>query len=193
MNAIVYDIEIERAIQGRGEQRIEDIDYCDGWDDKAGMGVSVIGCYDYVEDRYRAFCLDNFSEFQALVDARDILVSFNGLGFDNEVLAKSAEIIVPDEKCYDLLKEVQRAAEAPSFKGLGLEPCCKANFGSKKTGEGKLAPIWWQRGEYGKVIDYCLADVWLTKRLFDRVQQFGVLINPLGGDALQMRRPEVAA
>lgn len=195
MKALVYDIEIEKAIPPRNDaDREDDIDYCDGWDDKANMGISVIGAYDYAEDRYRVFCLDNFEEFQALMQARDILVSFNGLGFDNPVLRACADMEIDDAKCYDLYDEVKRAAGVSKYtKGMGLEPCAKANFGGEKTGDGALAPVQWQRGEYGNVIDYCLADVWLTKRLFDRVVRSGVLINPLGGDALAMRRPEVAA
>ena len=41
-----------------------------------------------------------------------------------------------------------------------------------------LAPIWWQQGKCGKVIDYCLHDIHLTKRLLDRIIRMGVLANP---------------
>jgi len=35
LNALVYDIEIVKAIRGRDEPRLDGIEYCDGWHDHA--------------------------------------------------------------------------------------------------------------------------------------------------------------
>ena len=190
INAIVYDIEIIKAIPNKGEPLIEGIEYCKGWHDHAGMGVSVIGVYDFVEDRYRVFCKGNFVEFFGLTVNRKYLVSFNGVGFDNKVLNNqwtgfNEKWQMPVDGQYDLLQEIW-SAYGQRFKGSGLDAMCSANGLGGKTGHGSLAPVMWQRGQMGAVIDYCLQDVKLTKELF-LLSQRGPLKSPAGGE-LNLRR-----
>jgi hypothetical protein len=124
---LVYDVEIKKAILGRGEKPTEGVEYCDGWNDHANMGVSTVCCYDYEEDRYRVFCSDNLEEFSALVDAHDIIVSFNGLNFDNKVLAYAIPGLVEplkwlNKKSYDIFAEIRDV----SGKWCGLDAIIKA-------------------------------------------------------------------
>lgn len=191
---IIYDCEIIKAIQKKGEERIEGIEYCDGWRDFANMGISVIGAYDYAEDRYRVFCDDNFGEFEALVDETDCVIGFNSLAFDNQ-LCREHGIEVPDGKTYDLLVSIWAANglgpvfKYPSHAGYGLDAMAKVNEGQAKSGHGALAPVDWQRGRIGSVIDYCLQDVALTKKLVDRVIRTGELLDPKTGGAIGIRKP----
>lgn len=197
MNAIIYDIEIVKAIPDRKKPNIEGIEYCEGWNDHASMGISVIGCYHVLTDRYRVFCQDNFEDFAELVRTRDVLVSFNGIGFDNKVLAHHMSAsLFPEAKCYDILRELWVAdGLAPEFAypshiGYGLDDVAYANFGLQKTGNGAMAPVDWQQGKIGQVIDYCLNDIKLTKRCLDRVRQGGGLRSPKDASRfLEMRRP----
>jgi hypothetical protein len=192
---LVYDCEIIKAIQGKGESKLEGIEYCSGWRDFSGMGISCIGAYDYVEGRYRMFLEDNFSEFQALLNSRKVLVGFNSISFDNLLISANGFTIPAETEQYDILVEVWKAAGlAPEFKypshiGYGLADCCKCNFGTGKTGSGGSAPVEWQRGEFGKVIDYCLNDVKLTVQLLQQIMLHGELKNPKNGDVLKMRLP----
>lgn len=197
MKALIYDIEIIKAIPDKKKPRLDGIAYASGWEDHANMGVSCIGVYDYVTDRYRVFLEDNLSDFADLLRERDTYVSFNGIGFDNKVLAHHmAASLLPPEKCYDILREMWIAdGLAPEFNypshiGYSLDSTCYVNFGLSKSGDGGLAPIDWQNKEYGKVIDYCLNDIKLTKRCFDRAYHGGGLRSPKdGGRFLEMRRP----
>ena len=54
MKLVVYDIEIQKGILGKKEKPVPGIEYCNGWNDHANMGISVICAYDYEEDRYRS-------------------------------------------------------------------------------------------------------------------------------------------
>lgn len=198
MKAIIYDIEIAKAIPSPHSYCEKGIKYCSGWSDHARMGISVIGAYDYVEDRYRAFCADNSDEFTALWDNRDLCVGFNNIPFDNAVIraTKDADWQCPDDvHCYDLLHEIWVASGlSPTFDrkthgGVGLDAVCEKNFGAKKSGNGALAPVDWQRGKYGTVIDYCLNDIRLTKKLFDLVLAGKPIINPKTGAELMLRMP----
>lgn len=174
--ALVFDIEIAKAIPDRGRAPDPGVEYCKGWDDHAHMGIAVVGAYDYVEGRFRVFCRDNLAAFAELAARRRLAVGHNILGFDNRVLAAHG-LALPAEKCYDTLVELA-APSGGRFSGLGLDALCAANFGARKTGSGALAPVWWQRGEVGAVVDYCLEDVRLTKLLFDRICEAGEVADP---------------
>lgn len=201
MKALIYDCEIIRAIPDRNEPPIPDIQYCKGWGDHANMGVSVIGAYSYQQDRYRVFCKDNFEEFGELFRASDLAVGFNNIGFDDKLIAASN--IFFDENLmrfgavprYDILSEVWVAAglkptwSGPASAGFSLDAICRCTLGETKTGNGALAPIHWQRGKIGSVIDYCLQDIKLTKRLFDLVLAGEVIENPKNGYALTLMKP----
>lgn len=199
MRALIYDIEILNAIPNRDGSKEDGIEYCAGWHDHANMGIAVIGVYDYEEDRARVFCQDNLSAFLDLCSDRDVLVGFNNIPFDNAVIAATLQIPpFPEEQCYDLLRELWMAAGlSPTFDhnthgGYGLDETCKRNFGTKKSGNGALAPVLWQQGKIGTVIDYCLNDIRLTKQLFDRVLQTGMLQSPKNGQELALRYPHLA-
>jgi hypothetical protein len=194
---LIYDCEIKKAILSKTESPIEGIEYCEGWRDFEGMGISCIGAYDYHTDRYRVFCEDNFPEFQALVDSHEVIIGFNSIGFDNPLCAANG-IVVPDEKSYDALVEVWLAAglgpmfRYPSHMGFGLDAICKVNFGLEKSGHGAVAPVQWQRGQIGSVIDYCLNDVKITKRLTDCIEQHGTIKDPTDTKRiLTVRRPSL--
>lgn len=157
----------------------------------------MIACYDYWTDRYRVFFKDNFKEFVSLVASRSIIVGFNSYRFDN-MLLKAHGLAREDlwEHTYDILREIWVSADLDPDKfapkthgGYGLDLVARANDLSGKTGTGAMAPVWFQRGEYGKLVDYCLEDIRLTKDLLDLIMQRGYLINPKGAYQMYIRRP----
>jgi hypothetical protein len=193
LNALVYDIEIVKAIRGQDEAPIEGIEYCGGWTDHAGMGISVVGVHDLLTGRDRVFCSDNLSDFFELLKCRRVWITFNGIGFDNKVLSTVGEFPTTIHEHYDILREVWlcRGLNPDKFYwkthgGFGLDDICRANGLGGKTGHGALAPVQWQRGEIGSVIDYCLQDVKLTSDLF-KLCQAGPIKSPKGG-TMELRR-----
>lgn len=200
INAIIYDLEILKAIPSPNSYCEKGIKYCGGWSDHARMGISVMGVYDYAEDRYRTFCEDNKAEFAALLQREPMCIGFNNIPFDNAVIAATAGWQAPIEaQCYDLLRETWLAAglgatfSRKTHGGYGLDAMCEKNFGTKKSGNGALAPVAWQKGNYGEVIDYCLNDVRLTKQLFDAAFHDKPLLDPKTGGTLHLRCPIVEA
>lgn len=191
---LVYDIEIVKAVPPRRGPCEPGILYCEGWHDHANMGISVVGAYDYETDQYRVFTKDNLADFALLTKMRRPLVGFNSIPFDNAVLF-CHDIIIASDRCYDLLRETWRAAglgpvfHFPSHAGYGLADIAMENGLPDKTGHGALAPVDWQRGNIGKVIDYCLHDVWLTKKLIDHVMAEKPLADPKTRKALHLRTP----
>lgn len=175
MKAIVFDCEVVKAIPSNREPVINGIEYCGGWHDHAGMGISVIGAYDYETGACRVFLEDNFAAFKELVDSATVVCGFNNGGFDDKLVKAVLGWEIPAEKSYDLLSEVWvahglgRRYAGSEYSGFGLQDCAKANGLPGKTGRGDLAPVLWQRGQRGQVVDYCLNDCFLEKKLIDRV------------------------
>jgi DEAD/DEAH box helicase domain-containing protein len=189
MNGLIYDCEIIRCIPSR---EIEpELEYCKGWDDFDGMGLSVIGVWDLKEDIPRVFLGDNSEEFQTLVKDREHIIGFNSLAFDDNLCAANGIAVTTT---YDLLCEVRAASGQPRHYtpdltrgGYSLDALARTNLEISKSGSGSLAPKLWQQGEYGAVIDYCLRDVMLTKRLFEKRDR---LTDPVDGSPLCLREPD---
>jgi len=196
-DALIYDLEILNAIPPKNPQdEFFGMDYCEGWHDHKGMGISVICAYDCLMETYRVFCEDNWHGLLPLLNERAVLVGFNNINFDNKVL-RANNIPVDDEKCFDILREIWKADglgpeyETHSHNGYSLDDCARANFGFRKSGNGALTPIHWQEKKIGSVIDYCLRDVFLTKRLYDKITNLGKIKHPKNpnGPLLYVRKP----
>ena len=137
---------------------------------------------------------DNMLDLALLVDSHEVIVGFNNIGFDNKVLAhQGTEEFSPEqnlkylnEKSYDILAEIRSAGGG----WCGLDAMVKTNgLTSGKTGNGALAPVWYQGGRTGKLVDYCMADVWLTKKLLDKIIQGESLISSKTGQVINVRKP----
>ena len=167
---IVYDCEI---INGIPPISMPNITYCSGWSDFKNMGISCICAYDYEEDIYHTYCADNFPAFQRLVYQSDIVVGFNSRKFDDKLCAAHGIEVATD---YDIYLQAGKSGS--------LSKLCEKNLGTKKSLSGKSAPILWQRGNYGKVIDYCLTDVTLTVKLLNFIMETGSIIDKTGKEVL---------
>lgn len=187
LNAIIYDCEIIKAIP-QENYGLEDIEFCSGWGDFKNMGISCICAYDFYQDQYNIFLQDNLAEFEDLVYSRDEVIGFNSLNFDDLLCGANGMAVATT---YDMLAEVRIASGQPPHYvkgvtrgGYSLEALAQANLGYGKSGSGSQAPILWQRGQRGAVIDYCLKDVAIAKKLFERRSR---LIDPTNGRRLQLR------
>ncbi len=194
---LIYDIEILKAIPPKdAREMIPGVEYCAGWHDHKNMGIACICAYDYQTDRYRVFTEANLPDFLKLVSERGLLVGFNSSAFDNKVL-EAVTGFKPPNTDYDILREIwvslglSPTFQYPSHAGYGLDEMCRANFGTTKTGNGAMAPVFWQEKKYGEVIDYCLNDVKLTKQLFDKALAGESIKNPKTGEYTFLRLPEV--
>lgn len=188
---IVYDLEIRRAVQAKGDERMEGVEYCKGWTDYAGMGISCLVAFDCDAAIYRVFMGDNLSSFNELANRTDRVVGFNNITFDDQV-CMAAGVVWQKEKSIDLARLIWRAAGIPEGehpKGLSLDAICQANKLGGKTGNGLMAPVMFQRGEYGGLIDYCVADVGLTLKLYRRIFSDGGIIDPRDGKWLRVCIP----
>lgn len=188
----VFDLEIKNAIPTNREPRVQGVRYCEGWEDYAGMGVAVLCAYDYVEQRFRVFMDSNKEDFFSLLGSfppRN-LVSFNGKGFDVQVVKACWGYDLSRFVHYDILELIVR--ETGDRRGRTLQRCAQANLRVGKVMEGRLAPVEWQMGRKAKVIDYCLDDVRLTTLLWEKILREGGLIDPVTERFLQIEIGKVS-
>lgn len=178
MNLLCFDCEIERPIPSKDAPPEPDIEYCDGWTDYKGMGISVISAYDYRESRARIFLKDNIDEFMSLYEDREVIAGFNSEKFDLNLLAAHGFGKQPFSH-YDLYLKIKEAAEVNLWKpGYRLDDCAVANLGMEKSADPAQAPVLWQRHRRGKVIDYALNDIMMMKGLMDMILAGTPLLDP---------------
>lgn len=176
MSLVIYDIEIEKAIPDPKVARLAHIEYCQGWGDHKGMGIACICAYVWGEG-YRVFLHDNIVDFLAIADSADnMLIDFGGRSFDRKLLLTWG-VDVPDARHFDFMRE--------AGDQLSMAKWCDANNLAPKSMDGAQAPIAWQEGHRGRVIDYCLGDVIRLKKLVEAALA-GKLRSPVNFRLMQM-------
>lgn len=194
---IIVDVEIKKAIPSRkGEPPLpEGIEACEGWRDFAGMGISCVCTYDVATHLSRVFLEEDLPALSLYLHKKPT-AGFNTKRFDIPLLSQYG-VAVDASLHYDMLEQIWRALglnpDAFYWKthgGWGLDAVAQATLGIKKTGHGALAPVWWQQGKRGKVIDYCLNDVWMEGQLLLHIMEHGMIMNSkVSGSQLRVSRP----
>ncbi|WPF87560.1 hypothetical protein WEU38_12120 [Cyanobacterium aponinum AL20118] len=116
--------------------------------------------------------LSLFRKFYQLYCLCDSLIGFNSISFDDKLMKANGLMVDTD---FDLLCEVRETVGMPRHYvrgktrgGYNLNNLAVTNGLGAKSGSGKLAPILWQDGKYQEVIEYCLNDVKLLKKMYFR-------------------------
>jgi hypothetical protein len=195
---LIFDGEIINAIPTEAP-RVPGINYCRGWHDFKGMEISVICGHLVKAGTTHVFLEDNLDDLAHMINQCRWVAGFNSQRFDEPLLAACWGIHIPREKSIDLKAEIVKAAGldplARYHAGVSLERCCGANTGAIKNGHGALAPVWWQQGRQGRVIDYCLGDVSMLTGLFRMLAAFPSgspnFKSPLDGRYLTIPLPEM--
>ncbi len=154
MRDIVYfDLETQRTANDAG-----------GWDRKRDMGMSIGVTY---STRTGAYHIYSEKRVQALVDQllrADLVIGFNVLNFDYEVLMGYTVLDLPHQcRTLDLMVEVERTLG----HRLGLDAIATATLGVGKTADGLEAIRWWREGKLVEIAEYCCYDVKCTKLIHE--------------------------
>jgi hypothetical protein len=191
---LVYDLKIALAIPPENAaDRIPELEYCNGWDDFANMGIS---CVAWVlldakllqtQELYCSHWAGNIAEAFHVIsrDSNCIIGGFNSRKFNDRLLQANDVSI---DSSFDILELVLTAAEMKDVryweKGYkyNLAAIAAAN-GMAKTGEGQNAPILYQTGMYTKLLNYCLTDAIVQAEILTKLLK-GKLIDPNTGELL---------
>ena len=177
---LFYDCEIIRCVPQGCRPQHGNYQYCRGWGDYVGMGISVVGVALQTPTKtwYDVLVFDGTDgirqreRFKKAMSLADRIVGFNSQHFDDQLMQAHGINVNTD---YDLLKEVRVASGQPpnyvqgrTRRGYNLGNLAKANLGASKAGDGADAPKMWQDGQRQQVIDYCRQDTRLLVELYNR-------------------------
>lgn len=156
-------------------------------------GASAIALFDTKTDWCHTYDDMSARACGLHLEQADMLVSFRGEAFDVPVMEGLLGRKLAIRQHFDIYTEMARAnAERGVVGGKGdftLGAVAKRNLGRGKIDSGENAKHLTATGQFGKLFNYCLSDVELTRALFRRICRDGGIIN-LGGGFLPLTVPE---
>jgi DEAD/DEAH box helicase domain-containing protein len=149
---VVFDVETQRSFDEVG-----------GRTQFHKLGVSAAVAYRYDLDQFLECTEETIGELLNLLLEADLVVGYNILGFDYEVLRAYTDRDLRRLPTVDLMRDLEaRLGFRPK-----LDSVVQPTLGVGKTADGLQALEWWRRGEVDKIMAYCRDDVRVTRDLYD--------------------------
>jgi hypothetical protein len=147
---VYFDLETRRTANDVG-----------GWGNKHKMGISVAVTYSTRLGEYRIYQEEEAPELIKQLKAAGLVVGFNHISFDYEVLKGSDFMFDPADlpHSFDLLVDLEKRLG----HRLKLDAVASASLGMGKTADGLDALRWWKQGKIVEIAEYCAYDVKVTK------------------------------
>ena len=159
-NVIAFDLETQYAADEVG-----------GWSHIRDMRLSVAVTYHAAEDVYRDYTEDQVDRLIATLREADLVVGYNLLRFDYEVLRAYTDDPLSDLPTVDMLKDIY---DTLGWR-LKLDGVAAATLGEGKSADGLAAVRWFREGKVDKVIAYCRRDVEVTWQVYRFGQENGYI------------------
>ena len=147
-NTIYFDLETQKSADEVG-----------GWDKISQMRMSVGVTYSTTRGDYRIYTEKQVNDLVRELQRADLVVGFNNLRFDYEVLHGYTALDLRQIPTLDMLVELQKTLQ----HRLSLEAIAAATLGVAKTSEGMRVIRWFQEGKLLEIAEYCCYDVKITR------------------------------
>jgi hypothetical protein len=147
-NILYFDLETKKSAEEVG-----------GWDNIGRMGMSVGVTYSTGTGQYTIYGEKQVDDLIKALQRADLIVGFNHLRFDYEVLHGYTALDLRQLPTLDMLVDLQNQLQ----HRLSLDSSATATFGVEKTAEGLQAIQWFREGKLLEVAEYCCYDVKLTR------------------------------
>jgi len=153
-NIVYFDLETQKSADEVG-----------GWDKIRDMRMSVGVTYSTVRGDYRIYGEKRVDDLLTELQRADLVVGFNNLRFDYEVLHYYTVYDLRQVPTLDVLLDLQAKLQ----HRLSLDSIAGATLGVEKTAEGMQAIQWFRQGRLMEIAEYCCYDVKITRL----VHEFG--------------------
>ncbi|MBN1815023.1 MAG: ribonuclease H-like domain-containing protein [Anaerolineae bacterium] len=134
-----------------------------GWSNIRDMRLAVAVTYDAADDVYRDYAEQDAKLLIAALRSADMVVGYNVLRFDYEVLRGYTDDPLSDIRTVDMLQDL--------YQVMGWRPkldnVAAATLGESKSADGLQAVRWFREGKLDKVIAYCRRDVEVTWNIYE--------------------------
>ena len=147
-NIVYFDLETQKSAEEVG-----------GWGNISKMGMSVGVTYSTARGDYKVYGEPQVNDLIAELQRADLVVGFNNLRFDYEVLHGYSALDLTQIPTLDMLVVL---SEKLGHR-LSLDSIATATFGVEKTAEGLQAIRWFKEGKLAEIAEYCCYDVKITK------------------------------
>lgn len=159
-NIVYFDLETQRSADEVG-----------GWSNISRMGMSVGVTYSTARGSYQIYSERTVDDLIRELQRADLVVGFNNLRFDYEVLHGYTAFDLRQIPTLDMLVDLSNTLQ----HRLSLDSIATATFGVEKTAEGLQAIQWFKEGKMAEIAEYCCYDVKLTRL----VHEYGVAYKSL--------------
>jgi len=147
-NIIYFDLETQKSADEVG-----------GWDKVNRMGMSVGVTYSTASGAYKIYGEKQVDDLIRDLQRSDLVVGFNNLRFDYEVLHGYTALDLRQLPTLDMMVELHSKLQ----HRLSLDSIATATFGVEKTAEGLQAIEWFKAGKLVEIAEYCCYDVKITR------------------------------
>ena len=147
-NIVYFDLETQKSADEVG-----------GWNNIRDMRMSVGVTYSTARGDYRIYGEKQVNELINELMRADLVVGFNNLRFDYEVLHGYTVFDLRQVPTLDMLIDLQKAIN----HRLSLDSIATTTLGVEKTAEGLQAIEWFRAGRLMEIAEYCCYDVKITK------------------------------
>ncbi len=150
-SGVVFDLETQQSADDVG-----------GWSHIRKMRMAFASVYRFPQGEWLDFWERDVEALIETLAGADLVVGFNQIRFDYEVLRGYGHHDFGSLRSYDILVELQKVLG----HRLKLDSVAGATLGAKKSADGLMSLDWWKKGEAEKVAVYCRHDVEVTRDLF---------------------------
>lgn len=158
-NILVLDLETKSIFSDHEDRRPE------------SLGVSVVGTYCYRDDKYYCYREEEMADLEHRLSEKPLIVGFNIRRFDMPVLKPYLHFDPCALPMLDMLEVIHETLG----RRISLENVAQATIGSGKSGSGLDAVEYYRKGEFDKLIKYCMDDVKVTKAVAEYGAENGEL------------------
>src|SRR5438128_555336 len=147
-NVVYFDLETQKSADEVG-----------GWDKIGQMRMSIGVTYSTARSDYKIYGEKQVDDLLSELQRADLVVGFNNLRFDYEVLTYYTVYDLRQIPTLDVLIELQNSLQ----HRLSLDSIACATLGIEKTAEGMQAIQWFRQGRLMEIAQYCCYDVKITR------------------------------
>jgi DEAD/DEAH box helicase domain-containing protein len=156
MNALIFDVETQRTFDEVG-----------GRHNIRKLGLAAAVTYSTVEGTFHHYTEETVAELIAGLQAADLVVGFNLLHFDYEVLRAYTDEPLDRIPTVDMLDHIHKRL---GFR-VSLDKLAESTLGITKSADGLQAVRWYKQGRIQEILEYCQQDVEVTRRLYEYGKQ----------------------
>ncbi|MHC1769892.1 MAG: ribonuclease H-like domain-containing protein [Verrucomicrobiia bacterium] len=151
-NLVYFDLETQKSADEVG-----------GWGNIKDMRMSVGVTFSTQRGTYRIYGEKQVDDLVAELLRADLVVGFNNLRFDYEVLHGYTVVDLKQVPTLDMLVELQKKLP----HRLSLDSIAVMTLGVEKTAEGMQAITWYREGRLLEIAEYCCYDVKITRMVHE--------------------------